>query len=126
MEKWHSWTMGEGGHLVKTSTGAPQGPWCLVSAFRHFKRRIASGKTAAESRRNGHVLATFVCVCDCRRIDARAGLELPKRFARVLVERNELTRQFAGEYKSAAGDRHASRTGQIGQRDLPFLLPDRG
>src|ERR1700681_4695022 len=60
------------------------------AASRHFARRIASGKTAAESRRNGYILATFVGVSDCRRIDARAGLELPKRFARVLVERDEL------------------------------------
>ena len=61
-------------------------------------------------------------VRDRRGIDARAGLELPKRFPCVLVESNELTRQFAGEYKPAAGRQHAGRTRQIGQRDLPFLL----
>ena len=92
------------------------------AARRHFTRRIASGKNAAESRHNGHILAAFVRVGDGRRIDARAGLELPQRFARVLVERKELARQFAREHQPAAGRQHAGRTGQIGQGDLPFLL----
>ena len=46
-------------------------------------------------------------VGDGRRINARASLELPKSFAGVLVERNELTRHFPGEDKPAARRQHA-------------------
>src|SRR5438132_6512158 len=81
------------------------------AASRHFARCIASCKNAAESRRDGYILAAFVRVGDRRRIDARTGLELPNRFACVLVERNELTRQFAREHKPAAGRQHAGGTG---------------
>src|SRR6267142_5937456 len=92
------------------------------TAGRHFTGCIASGESAAEPRRNGHVLAAFVRVRDRRRVDARAGLELPKRFTCILVQRNELTRQSTGEQKAAAGRQHAGGARQIGQRDLPFLL----
>jgi hypothetical protein len=44
------------------------------------------------------------------------------QIARVLVERNELTRHFASEHKPAAGCQHTSRTWQIGQWNPPFLL----
>src|SRR5438067_4593632 len=50
------------------------------AAGRYFARRVACRKNAAESRRYGHILNTFMCIGDGRRINAGAGLELPKRF----------------------------------------------
>src|SRR5690349_4902510 len=55
---------------------------------------------AAESGENRHVLDAFVRIRDRRRIDARAGLELPERLTRNLVERHELTTRPAGEEQS--------------------------
>src|SRR5215813_1309123 len=76
------------------------------SASRFFAPGIASGKNTAESRRNRHVLATFVSVSNRCRIDARAGFELPKCLSRVLVKSNELTGQLAREHKATTGRKH--------------------
>src|SRR5579863_7725226 len=57
---------------------------------------------AAKTGSNGHILAALVRVGNGRRIYARYGLELPQRLAGVLVQRNELTRQFAGEHQPSA------------------------
>src|SRR5262245_52586124 len=59
---------------------------------------------------------------DRRRVDARAGLELPKRLAGVLVERDELTRGLAREQEPAAGGEHSRRTRNVGQRYFPLAL----
>src|SRR5207249_5569014 len=89
---------------------------------RHLSGRVASRKNTPETRRHRHVLAALVRICDRGRIDARAGLELPKCFAGVFVQRNELAGQSTGEDESAAGDEHAGRAGKICQRDFPSFL----
>src|SRR6187401_2037203 len=91
-------------------------------AGRHLVLRIAVRETAAETGSDRHVLLAIVGVGDRRRVDRRAGLELPDGLAGVLVEREEVAGQLAGEYEAAAGCEHSRRTGEVGQRDLPLLL----
>src|SRR5262249_42450897 len=57
-----------------------------------------------------------------RRVDARAGLELPQEVAGVLVEREELAGELAGEHQAAACDQHAGRGRNLLERNLPFAL----
>src|SRR5262249_37553756 len=52
----------------------------------------------------------LVGVCDRRRIDGRAGLELPQRLTGVLIERDELAVEQAREQKAAVGRQHPGRT----------------
>src|SRR5579862_5788825 len=65
-------------------------------------------------------------VRDCRRINARSRLELPKRFAGFLVKREEFSRHLASENKSASRGQHARCTRKFGQRNLPFLFAGYG
>src|SRR5258706_8648105 len=62
--------------------------------------------TAAAARQHGYVLLAFVRVSDWRRIDRRAGLELPQLLAVVLVERDDFAGELAGEQQAAVGCEH--------------------
>src|SRR5262249_32164636 len=82
----------------------------------------ALGPVAAKAGGDRHVLLALVGVGDRRRIDARAGLELPERLAGVLVERHELAGELAGEHDPAAGRQHAGRAAHTLQWGFPFAL----
>src|SRR4051812_22940658 len=76
----------------------------------------------AQPRENRHVLHAFVGVGNGRGVDARAGLELPKRLARVLVERHELAARTSREEESTACREHACRIGRAFDRNFPLRL----
>src|SRR5439155_3141189 len=69
----------------------------------------AVGDAAASPGQNRHVLPALVRVGDGRRVDRRAGLELPQRLAAVLIERDDLAGQQAREQEAAVGREHARR-----------------
>ena len=65
---------------------------------------VANGalrKAPAKPRGDSHILTALVGVSDRGRVDARAGLELPKLLACVLIEREELAGELAGEDEPA-------------------------
>src|SRR6266853_6236279 len=79
--------------------------------------RRASWVTAAASGQDRYILDAFVGVSDRRPVDGGASLKLPQLLPGILVERDELAGQLAGEQQAAAGRQRACRNGKVMQRN---------
>jgi hypothetical protein len=77
------------------------------------------------SRSDGDELRAPDAIADRRGHDLTARLEVPQRFPRACIERDQVTFGRSREHHVAAGCEHASRQGAARQRERPELASAR-